>query len=405
MLQQTNHDSPSSWSNWGDGADGQINGQAQEGTANGEHWDESGANNEFDKPYEHAFKSEWHGRAGHSGDDWGDEGGQWFYMGRVYGPNQVPASLAHDPRFEGFEIIPDDEAPTVKEAMLQNEAPEPAPISAKLPLPDLIAVGEDVGFGEQAVGISEADNESEYPLYSARSGRSSVGSGGSERSGVLEYDDMGNYGDDEVDPVPPVRSFEEWDAYVDTESGYEYYYNRETEETTWEAPHLELLAPAARILKQASLIMTNPYRPGVPHPVSAYLVESDAGDDAEPNPSDPKGVVADWHVYLDPSTLQLYYTHQQGGVSSWEAPKGWRQDMAMQPPLAAFCILPDEQSDWWFRLNVGQGNDLAEQFASAISIQYSTVWLAYRDVASMTQYFVIGQPKKGNKLIAAVRYL
>jgi len=174
----------------------------------------------------------------------------------------------------------------------------------------------------------------------------------SEATGVL-----GPKGEDEDEDwieATALRSHGAWSAYFDSGSGSEYYYNRVTRESTWEAPYLELMEPEKRLLRQATLLMTNPYRPGVPHPLSAWtraaasfatgvlreqlpeskepgLSESDTPPSTDEAlapahalaPTPTGSVYHEWHRYLDPVTLGTYYTQPVLKKSSWVMPSGW----------------------------------------------------------------------------------
>ena len=83
-----------------------------------------------------------------------------------------------------------------------------------------------------------------------------------------------------------MRSHGAWDAFVDEETREEYYYNRETDETTWEPPIPEIMPPHLAALEFLSKLMSNPYDPEQPHPLSSFGL---------------------WSVYVDHESMSMYY--------------------------------------------------------------------------------------------------
>ena len=66
----------------------------------------------------------------------------------------------------------------------------------------------------------------------------------------------------------PLRTFHEWDAHLDEETGNEFFYNRRTKESTWSAPFEELLNPKLAAYLLLAKLMYNPYDESQPHPLS-----------------------------------------------------------------------------------------------------------------------------------------
>lgn len=152
------------------------------------------------------------------------------------------------------------------------------------------STGADVG----PPGQPEADDASAPAASGAGDGSGATHAGqqpahdsdGEEGGASSSDEDSSSDDDSDEDFEVPVRSHGDWDAFVDEDSGQEYYYNRKSGETCWEAPCPEIMPPHMAALEFLSKLMSNPYDPEQPHPLSS---------------------MGPWSLYVDGESMAMYY--------------------------------------------------------------------------------------------------
>ncbi len=162
----------------------------------------------------------------------------------------------------------------------------------------------DVLTAQEQEGQQSVDSSQEYASGAAHDasdggdhdGNDAVGIDAGVDDGVSEAEGGDSDEDDESSSSDeddsgseyevPVRTHGDWDAFVDEESGTEYYYNRQTGETTWDVPDPALMPPHIAALEFLNKLMTNPYDLEQPHPLSSH---------------------GDWSLYVDSESMAMYY--------------------------------------------------------------------------------------------------
>ena len=149
-------------------------------------------------------------------------------------------------------------------------------------------------------------DESAAPLVAAGAGddalqrhERNLESGSSEDSEHADNDESDDESSSDEDDSGseyevPVRTHGNWDAFVDEDTGTEYYYNRETGETTWDVPDPALAPPHLAALEFLNKLMTNPYDLEQPHPLSSH---------------------GEWSLYVDAESMAMYYVSQESKPS------------------------------------------------------------------------------------------
>ena len=152
-----------------------------------------------------------------------------------------------------------------------------------------------------------------------------------------------------------LRFYGAWDVYMDADSGYEYYHNRETEEVSWEPPLPQLVPPNEEaeydaaadvsdkpVSAEAGAELASEAASGV-GPLAGYTGEELAAVAAtlcynryKPHVPHPLAKHGPWELFVDPDTQRMYYCNNQSGESVWEAPPAWDDAKAYVPPLATF---------------------------------------------------------------------
>eukprot|EP00934_Nitzschia_sp_Nitz4_P008522 Nitzschia sp. Nitz4//scaffold34_size148208//91553//101858//NITZ4_002988-RA/size148208-snap-gene-0.209-mRNA-1//1//CDS//3329548819//8512//frame0 len=132
--------------------------------------------------------------------------------------------------------------------------------------------------------------------------------------------------------------FAGWVEVVDPSSGQTYYYNEETQETSWEPP----TAPAEEELEEAVAQDENvDAHDGEPE-VAAETPEVAQGDDKPPESEEPEAVASapstsllpGWVEVVDPSSGQSYYYNEETQETSWEPP--------MAPPVKEYLDVVED---------------------------------------------------------------
>ncbi|CAE7831870.1 unnamed protein product, partial [Symbiodinium sp. KB8] len=250
---------------------------------------------------------------------------------------------------------------------------------------------------EDAASSPDAQAGAGHPdgaaLEEASQDRGGTASAASDSESASSGDDSSSEEETDDEFEVPVRSHGAWDAFVDEETREEYYYNRETDETTWEPPIPEIMPPHLAALEFLSKLMSNPYDPEQPHPLSSFGL---------------------WSVYVDHESMSMYYCNDETGETSWDPPEDWDEKLASIPPLAILTEDPDDPDEAAFLKLVSKDADGGEGRPICVATARepetpggtarsggapsepsepsgpdpSKVWFVYRDIESLMQYFV-----------------
>ena len=135
-----------------------------------------------------------------------------------------------------------------------------------------------------SVSLANSDATASQP---ANSGAGGTAEPQEEDEGSSSSDEDSSSDDDsDSEYEVPVRSHGDWDAFLDEESGTEYYFNRKTNETSWDPPCTEMMPPHLAALDFLLKLMTNPYDLNQPHPLSSF---------------------GSWSLYVDAESMAMYY--------------------------------------------------------------------------------------------------